>query len=499
MEPPAISPLRAQLNTLNHAINEAVTLPHVSGTLAVSFDDLHLFFKKPEPGGENSDSCHLNFDTATDDNLELLSRSCDAATFGRNNEDVLDESYRKAGKLDASRFSSTIDIHRTGLLQLIGDHLCKNLPPSSTIQAERYKLNVYGKDAFFEPHKDTPRGEHMFGSLVVVFPTPHQGGALIMRDKGKEWTFDSAEAIKKHQGPCIGYIAFYSDVEHEVTPVTSGYRVTLTYNLYSTPSTTSHANLREASLSCLKDAFERVLKDRTFLPKGGYVGFALQRQYPLPRQGKYLSASNRNLKGEDAELMSVALDMSLEPTLYLWYGQTDFDYSNSYSRLDGVLCNFVPRDQPEGESFLALLRQAGGKTVGTTIVQSYNEELDMWYYEDGDDSDYYEYRAVTPDMDVSWVSQLNDNTVAKTPCIVYGNEASLSHEYGRLCMIVKIGAYGKRYGTSVSDVKDSDGISKEDDDDNIEGNDDEGDDDNLEGKEEETESEGDADDALDSL
>jgi predicted 2-oxoglutarate/Fe(II)-dependent dioxygenase YbiX len=29
-----------------------------------------------------------------------------------------------------------------------------------------------------------------------------------------------------------GYVAFFSDIEHEVTSVTSGHRITSTYNLY---------------------------------------------------------------------------------------------------------------------------------------------------------------------------------------------------------------------------------------------------------------------------
>jgi hypothetical protein len=74
----------------------------------------------------------------------------------------------------------------------------------------------------------------MFGSLVVVFPSRREGGALILRHGGQEWTFDSAEAVRAHDSPAIAYVAFYSDVEHEVTVVRSGYRVTLTYNLYST-------------------------------------------------------------------------------------------------------------------------------------------------------------------------------------------------------------------------------------------------------------------------
>ncbi|KAI0291797.1 hypothetical protein B0F90DRAFT_1774587, partial [Multifurca ochricompacta] len=68
----------------------------------------------------------------------------------------------------------------------------------------------------------------MFGSLVIVFPTAHEGGTLQLRHRGQEWTFDSASELSGLPTPSIGYIAFFSDVEHEVAPVISGHRVTLT-------------------------------------------------------------------------------------------------------------------------------------------------------------------------------------------------------------------------------------------------------------------------------
>jgi len=71
----------------------------------------------------------------------------------------------------------------------------------------------------------------MIGSLVVIFPTPHKGGALILRHDGQEYTFDSAFELSRVENS-IGYVAFYSDVEHEVNIVESGHRVSLTYNLY---------------------------------------------------------------------------------------------------------------------------------------------------------------------------------------------------------------------------------------------------------------------------
>lgn len=84
------------------------------------------------------------------------------------------------------------------------------------------------KGAFFKAHKDTPRGENMYGSLVLIYPAAHEGGTLIFRHGNKEWKFDSGEALAKAKGPSIAYAAFFSDVEHEVTLLQSGYRVTLT-------------------------------------------------------------------------------------------------------------------------------------------------------------------------------------------------------------------------------------------------------------------------------
>jgi len=59
----------------------------------------------------------------------------------------------------------------------------------------------------------------MIGSLVVIFPTPHQGGTLILRHDGQEYTFDSGLELPRVEKPSVGFVAFYSDVEHEVTVV----------------------------------------------------------------------------------------------------------------------------------------------------------------------------------------------------------------------------------------------------------------------------------------
>jgi len=47
-------------------------------------------------------------------------------------------------------------------------------------------ISYAGPGGFFKAHVDTPRGATVFGSLVVILPTVHEGGALILRQGGEE-------------------------------------------------------------------------------------------------------------------------------------------------------------------------------------------------------------------------------------------------------------------------------------------------------------------------
>jgi len=90
----------------------------------------------------------------------------------------LDQTYRKAGKMDSECFASTLDLSHTDLMKIIRGYLLEATQPTNNLKTELYKLNVYIKGSFFKPHVDTPRSDKMFGSLVIVFPSPHEGGAL---------------------------------------------------------------------------------------------------------------------------------------------------------------------------------------------------------------------------------------------------------------------------------------------------------------------------------
>lgn len=419
------SPFSSQIACFRDILNDKP--PYCCGTLSVRGSQLILFY-----GKEVLNARRLDFSDVTDDQLEHLSATCEPAAFGLNRENVIDERYRKAGKLDATHFAFCFDVPESDLITIICDNLLRGRQVNSDIQLEKYKLNVYGKDSFFKPHKDTPRGNNMFGSLVLMLPTRHEGGALVLRDGDKEWTFDSAKEMQEHDGPCLAYAAFYGDVDHEVLPVIAGYRVTITYNLYfgRTARLSSRDPTQDIRHDNLKGAFQTLLSDPSFLPKGGYLGFGLGRQYPLDWNSD-LRDLEQYLKGDDAALMEVCNELSLDASLRLYV-------DNEYSDNVDILCKNVP---DLGCEEIEDLEYHLCGSNGALRVQA--REL----HPDED----YRYWDTKPDIVIHWATPVTVFGDILGPYAHYGNEASISYVYGCVCLIVAIGPYDSRTDSSKID------------------------------------------------
>lgn len=126
----------------------------------------------------------------------------------------------------------------------------------------------------------------MIASLVVVLPTPHEGGSLVLRHEGKEFTYNSGKEVGgETTSSKVGYVAFFSDTDHEVEKVVSGHRITLTYNLYLThgpspasllPPETLHGD-HERRDKEVTDALSALVKDP--IVGGKRLLFGLQHEY----------------------------------------------------------------------------------------------------------------------------------------------------------------------------------------------------------------------------
>lgn len=78
------------------------------------------------------------------DQLKALADACQPASFGLNKQDVVDETYRKAGKMDNTKFATLFNPRDAGLLDSVVTNLLRDRITIDEVSVELYKLNVYG-------------------------------------------------------------------------------------------------------------------------------------------------------------------------------------------------------------------------------------------------------------------------------------------------------------------------------------------------------------------
>ncbi|PPQ72212.1 hypothetical protein CVT24_002369 [Panaeolus cyanescens] len=419
--------------------------PYISGSFAVGPNETKLFYQGTNGLGM------LDFSKATDSDLEALSDACQPASFGVGGQDVLDASYRKAGKMDASNISSQFSPLAHGIVKLMREDLFKGQDAERGFRLELYKLNVYGPGSFFKAHVDTPRSENMFGSLVVILPTVHTGGSLIFRHGGKKWTFDSAAAIQVGDGTSFcraAFTAFYSDVEHEVTPVVSGYRVSLTYNLYFTngmgyKSQAAQIRARSSVTLGIEGHLKSLLSNPSFLPAGGYIGFRLIHRYPVHKRTDF-SLLAKTLKGPDARILLACKSLGLPTSLQAFYSVP----GNLFYYADPDNSEVVDEGGNRTYMFQSAIDSAHVNTEYDNMKDFLEGECKGQVVHDLTLLDATQKGSVekkTKRQDIYWVNpEVKSATKVASSYIAYGNEASVEYVYGQVAIVVEVKDAEKR-------------------------------------------------------
>lgn len=254
----------------------------------------------------------------------------------------------------------------------------------------------------------------------------HEGGSLILRHNDEEWTFDSEDASLSQLEPSIAFITFFSDVEHEVTPVTSGHRVTLTYNLYfgdieidsgeSQPGITTRTSLAPVMSSgkqLFRSTFEDLLNNQEFLPHGGALGFGLRHEYLIKGSLEHVY---KLLKKSDAVILRTCT--SLSPSATLPPLSDERAYSGGTTMLDygpkfGDHVYYV-----EGQT--RLLREQ----YGAIVVTSNSKYVDV-------------------EDEVIWAVPTS-HTKLDSKYVAHGNDPQIACAYGNVFLIVRVGKFGER-------------------------------------------------------
>ncbi|KAL5510490.1 hypothetical protein EMCRGX_G006044 [Ephydatia muelleri] len=214
------------------------------------------------------------FPSDSESPLVGLIEACSVASFGLNGETVTDKTYRDALKLEPDRFVTDFSVSSTSILFEIK----KLVPQICNIRTQLNKLNIYGAGGHFRSHMDTPKSKEMFGSLVVCLPTQFTGGSLVTHHHGNKVDFDWSSTLDLPSRK-IKWASFFSNVEHEILPMTSGYRVTLTYNLYGMQTDAVAPLISNPEIAQFKHLLVEAIANPHFMRKGCILVFRCQHKY----------------------------------------------------------------------------------------------------------------------------------------------------------------------------------------------------------------------------
>jgi hypothetical protein len=263
-------------------------------------------------------------ETSFDQESEVkpLIERCKPAPFGAGKRTRYDRTVREAFQLKAERRAFSVanfDPESAGILKEIQRELVPHDP--NPISAELYAINVYTRGGHFAPHKDTPRGNDMFGTLVVCLPSRFDNGKLILSHRGIVQEIDWGRAIESETNPNqLHWAAFFGDVDHQIERVWSGARVTLTYLLRRGSGDVPLRDAPDEDLAPqVQEAWRALLADRKFLPKGGTLAYPCCHLYHQDSrfqqtQSLISEQSVTMLKGRDHLAAATALQAGLKVT-----------------------------------------------------------------------------------------------------------------------------------------------------------------------------------------
>ena len=248
------------------------------------------------------------------------------ARFGRGEETLTDPDVRDTWEIPKHLIRARWNDDRLKvILATVKEEL--GLPNAVELTADLHSLLVYETNQHFLAHQDSEKDDSMVGTLVVTLPSSYTGGELMV-GHNEEW--------KAYRGSktALSLVAFYADCRHEVLKVTSGYRITLTYNLLL-HGDTSRPEGDDGTVAELAD----LLREHFSTPVPRYCGgpaadppsrlvYLLDHEY-TPRALKW-----SRLKGADASRVSLLREAANRADCEVVLALADIKTTHSASKDD---------------------------------------------------------------------------------------------------------------------------------------------------------------------
>ncbi|RXW17208.1 hypothetical protein EST38_g8643 [Candolleomyces aberdarensis] len=306
----------------------------------------NYYFKETDPNAPNPGLRIGGIGTVglplSDRDAQSIISRASQAPFGKGNETIVDKTVRDTWEINARDVECT-NPRWAQYVDRVASHTIWSAlgaaPWSSNPRCQLYKLLLYHTGSHFLPHQDTYKDDGMFATVVFVLPSKFEGGEVHVSHDGRKAVIDVSEDSEFS----TSILAWYTDVLHEIKPVTSGYRLTLSYNLCQTAP-----NLLRPSLPDMHGAgaaFRNVLAK---WKAGAYMvahsppilAYILSHEYTPSdlRQGL------DKLKGSDAHKVVHLLPIAKELGFSVCLGNFTFSQSGYAPGTDEELWEALPMD-----------------------------------------------------------------------------------------------------------------------------------------------------------
>jgi len=193
------------------------------------FDDKKLYYKHNED--------FINIGSLDNINIDTLKHYYIKSTYG-NYETGLNEfnlKMRKSFEIDLKNIYTmkenqfknilysdlNIDLNQNFIKE--NDKVYKSVIINNPYYYESYKMIIYEEGCFFNRHTDSLSSKNMIGTLIYGLTNDYEGGEFVVYNNSDSKTFK----IKKNE-----WIFIYGNCPHEVLPVKSGTRITITFKIF---------------------------------------------------------------------------------------------------------------------------------------------------------------------------------------------------------------------------------------------------------------------------
>ncbi|KAF9044406.1 hypothetical protein BJ165DRAFT_198051 [Panaeolus papilionaceus] len=291
----------------------------------------------PNPGLSISGLGSIGLPLSERDAKAIVSQAAQAP-FGKGLKTVVDTTVRDTWEIDPASISFTNPAWERFVDEVATKKVWTALgvaPYSTKPKCELYKLLLYQKGSHFLPHQDTAKANGMFATIIIVLPSAFRGGEVHVTRAGRTTVLDVSQS--SNFGTSV--LAWYTDVIHEVKPVTAGYRLALSYNLIHTSPNSPKPSLPsvpQGALQALSDTF-KMWRDNQYkinLKLPLFVSI-LEHEYSQVNLNDGIEA----LKGKDAHLVSHIAPIAEQMGIVLCLANIERHVTGSAQ--DGGGCSYV--------------------------------------------------------------------------------------------------------------------------------------------------------------